>query len=373
MNPSTPLKIPILDLQPEIEEHWDEFIEAIEGVLRSDQFILGPNVKTFEQQVAAYLGVRHAIGVNSGTDALVISLRALGIGRGDEVITTPFTFFATSESISNAGALPIFVDIDPNTLNLDPGLIEAAITERTKAIVVVHLYGRSADMEPIIILAKRHGLKVIEDVAQAMGASYKGKKLGSLGEASAFSFFPSKTLGAFGDSGMVVTDDDEAAELARMLRTHGSKRQYANEVLGYNSRLDEVQAAVLRVKLRYLDQANARRRRVATRYRKLLTDLAGLIVPAEANEMEHVYHQYTIRILDGARDRIRAALTAGGIATKVYYPVPCHMLPVYAHLGRSLPASEKAAREVLSLPMGPALEEADQAIVASGLTSALSA
>lgn len=366
------VRIPILDLRPEIEEHYDEYMEAIGRVLRSGRFILGPEVRAFEEEIAAYLGVKHAIGVNSGTDALVISLRALGIGPGDEVITTPFTFFATPESISNVGATPVFVDIDPATFNIDPDLIEPAITERTKAILPVHLYGQACDMDPITDIAKRHGLKVIEDVAQAMGGSYKGKKLGGFGDAAAFSFFPSKNLGGFGDGGMVATNDDEVAELARMLRTHGSKEKYANEILGYNSRLDEFQAAVLRAKVRHLDDANRRRRELAARYTELLRDSTGIVPPVEAEGREHVYHQYTVRVLAGRRDAVRDALAEAGIGTMVYYPVPCHLLPVYASRGLALPLSEGAAREVLSLPTGACLTERERGEVATVLTTAFS-
>jgi dTDP-4-amino-4,6-dideoxygalactose transaminase len=355
----TQQKIPILDLRPEIDEQWDELMEAIQGVLRSGQFILGPNVEAFEDEFAAYLGVKHAVGVNSGTDALVISLRGLGIGPGDEVITTPFTFFATPESISNVGATPVFVDIDPATFNIDPALIEPAITERTKAILPVHLYGLACAMEPIMEIAVRNGLKVVEDVAQAMGGTVDGKRLGTLGDAGAFSFFPSKNLGGFGDGGMIVTHDDALAEHARRLRAHGSRRSYANETLGYNSRLDELQAAVLRVKLRHLDRSNEKRRRAAADYGRALRGVNGVTIPVEEPRAHHVYHQYTVRILKSRRDELRKELAERGVDSKVYYPVPCHKLPVYGSNAGSLPVTEAAAREVLSLPIGPALTSAD--------------
>jgi dTDP-4-amino-4,6-dideoxygalactose transaminase len=342
----------MLDLVPEIEELWDDLMKAVEGVIRSGTFILGPNVDAFEEEIAEYLGVRHAIGVNSGTDALMISLRALGIGSGDEVITTPFTFFATAESISNVGATPVFVDIDPVTFNIDPELIETAITPRTKAILPVHLYGHPAEMSRITAIAGTHGLKVVEDCAQAMGAEYRGRKVGTFGQANAFSFFPSKNLGAFGDAGLITTDDDAVAELARMLRAHGSKRKYENEMLGYNSRLDELQAAILRVKLRTLDGRNEDRRRVASEYRSLLQSLANVILPTEAPGARHVFHQFTVRI-PSSRDAARSRLSEGGVETAIYYPVPIHKLPAYRASGECLPAAERVAGEVLSLPISP--------------------
>jgi dTDP-4-amino-4,6-dideoxygalactose transaminase len=347
-----PEPIPMLDLVPEIEEQWDDLMKAVEGVLRSGKFILGPNVDAFEEEIAEYLGVKHAIGVNSGTDALMISLRALGIGPGDEVITTPFTFFATAEAISNVGATPIFVDIDPTTFNIDPELIEPAITPRTKVILPVHLYGHPAEMDRVMAIAEAHGLKVVEDCAQAMGAEYRGRKVGTFGEANAFSFFPSKNLGAFGDGGLVATDDDEVAELARMFRAHGSKRKYENEMLGYNSRLDELQAAILRVRLVNLDEANQRRRQVAGEYTELLDGrLDGVETPFEVDGTRHVYHQYTVRIADGRRDRVSAGLIDAGIATSVYYPRPLNQLLPYVVSSHPMPQAERACFEVLSLPL----------------------
>lgn len=343
--------IPIFDPTPEIEEQWDDLMKAIEGVVRSGHFILGPNVEAFEEEIAAYLGVRHAIGVNSGTDALVISLRAMGIGAGDEVITTPFTFFATAESISNVGATPVFVDIDPITFNIDPELIERAITPRTKAILPVHLYGHPAEMDRITAIAEAHGLKIVEDCAQAMGAEHRGRKVGTFGQANAFSFFPTKNLGAFGDAGLVTTNDQEVAELARMLRAHGSKRKYENEVLGYNSRLDELQAAVLRVRLRRMDEANESRRRVAAGYNRLLEEAPGITPPAERHGTHHVFHQYTVRVADGRRDQIRMRLSKAGIGSMVYYPVPVNRLTPYLLEAAATPEAETAATEVVSLPV----------------------
>ena len=349
-------KIPIYDPRPEIEELWDEIQAAIHRVLKSGRYILGPEVQAFEREVAEYLGIKHAIGVNSGTDALVIGLRALGVGPGDEVITTPFTFFATAEAISLVGATPVFVDIDPETFNINPELIPEAITPRTKAILPVHLYGQAADMDPILEIAREHGLKVLEDTAQAFGGEYKGKKLGTLGDVGAFSFFPTKNLGGVGDGGLVATNDDRVAELARMLRVHGAKRKYHNEMIGYNSRLDELQAAVLRVKLPYIDEWNQARRKVAQAYNEFLKNKPGVVVPYEAPYAKHVFHQYTVRITNGRRDAVAAELAERGVGTMVYYPTPVHRLPVYDEPAGCCPLAEAAADEVLSLPIGPKLE-----------------
>ncbi|MEW6663394.1 MAG: DegT/DnrJ/EryC1/StrS family aminotransferase [Bacillota bacterium] len=365
------VKIPVLDLKPEIEFLWDDLMSAIQGVLKSGQFIMGPNVKAFEEEAAAYLGVKHAVGVNSGTDALVIGLRAAGIGPGDEVITTPFTFFATAEAVSLVGATPVFVDIDPKTFNIDPNLIEPAITPRTRAILPVHLYGQAADMDPIMELAAKHNLKVIEDTAQAFGGEYKGKKLGTIGDVGCFSFFPSKNLGAYGDGGLIATNDDQIAETARMLRVHGSRKKYYNETIGYNSRLDELQAAILRVKLPHIDAWNDARRQAARRYNDLLKDVPSIFIPYEDPNTKHVYHQYTIRVLDGKRGVVQQRLADQGIGTMVYYPVPVHKLPVYAESNFSLPAAENAAAEVLSLPIWPDIPHEIQVCVVQALAGAL--
>lgn len=361
------MKIPPLDLSPEIDELWGELTEAVAGVMRSGQFIMGPNVAAFEREAAEYLGVKHAVGLNSGTDGLLIALRALGVGQGDEVITTAFTFFATAEVISLLGAVPVFVDIDPDTFNIDVSLIEEAITPRTRAILPVHLYGQAADMGAITAVAEKHGLKVVEDVAQAFGADYRGRKLGSIGDAGCFSFFPSKTLAAFGDGGLIATDNDEIAEMARILRTHGSRKKYYNEVIGYNSRLDEMQAAILRVKLPRIDEANDLRRSVAHRYSRMLDGLPGLTLPRESPNGKHVYHQYTVRIGGERRDSVRQCLAEAEIGTMVYYPVPLHMLPVYEGRRFVLPQAERAAGEVLSLPIWPRMEERVQAQVVEAL------
>ncbi|MCL6442245.1 MAG: DegT/DnrJ/EryC1/StrS family aminotransferase [Alicyclobacillus sp.] len=337
---------------------------AVQGVLRSGQFIMGPNVKAFEQEVAQYLGVKHAIGVNSGTDALVIALRALGIGPGDEVITTPFTFFATAEAISLVGATPVFVDIDPDTLNIDPNLIEDAITERTKAILPVHLFGKPCEMDVIMDIAERRGLKVIEDCAQSFGAEFEGKKVGTIGYAGCFSFFPSKNLGGCGDGGLIATNDDQFAQISRMLRAHGGRNKYYNEMIGYNSRLDEIQAAILRVKLPRVDGWNELRWRVARRYRELLSGVEGIRLILESHRAKDVYHQFTIRILDGTREDVHRRLTGAGIGAMIYYPTPVHRLPAYDLKPGTCPLAEQAAHEVLSLPIWPTLSTGIQEEVA---------
>jgi dTDP-4-amino-4,6-dideoxygalactose transaminase len=367
----TQIEIPVLDLKVQYQQIRDEVNSAISRVLESGAFIMGQDVKHFEEEVAAYLGVKYAIGVNSGTDALVISLRAMGVGANDEVITTPFSFFATAESISSVGAKPVFVDIDPLTFNLDPKLIEAAITPWTKAIMPVHLFGHPAAMAKIMSISQVHGLKVIEDCAQAFGAKCDGKAVGTIGDVGAYSFFPSKNLGAYGDGGLIVTDDDEIAETARVLRVHGAKKKYHNEVLGYNSRLDTIQAAILRVKLPYLDQWNLGRRQVAQRYNDLLADVAGIVKPTIVNG--HVFHQYTIRVLDGKRDALQSKLAEMGIRTMVYYPIPQDELPIYLGQYEGFAVSSGYAKEVLSLPIWPELELTVQQEIVEAIRVALGA
>lgn len=344
------MKIPMEDLQAQYRDLKQEIDEALQAVMASGQFVLGPNVHALEREVAEYCGVRHAVAVASGTDALHFALRAAGVGPGDEVVTTPFTFIATAEAISYTGARPVFVDIDPATFNMDPRLAAAAVTARTRAILPVHLYGQPADLAPLRELCRRRGLALIEDCAQSFGAEYGGRKSGAYGNLGCFSFYPSKNLGACGDAGMVVTDDDAAAERMRRLRDHGCSAPYRHAVVGYNSRLDELQAAVLRVKLRRLDAYNRRRRGNARRYSERLAD-AGIVTPFEDGKGLHVYHQYTIR--SARRETIRKALAAAGIASTVYYPVPLHRQEVYAaeNAAVRLPAAEAAAGEVLSLPM----------------------
>jgi dTDP-4-amino-4,6-dideoxygalactose transaminase len=365
--------IPILDLKSQYQSLRTEIQAAVNRVLESGEYIMGTEVKLFEQEVAAYLGVKHAIGVNSGTDALIIGLRSLGIGAGDEVITTPFSFFATAESISNVGATPVFADVEADSFNLDPAAIKAKITPRTKAILPVHLYGNPAAMGQIVDLATQYNLKVIEDCAQSFGSRYhsncsscdgfcqdqtrvalQGKATGTIGQVGAYSFFPSKNLGAYGDGGLIVTDDDQIAETARMLRVHGAKKKYRNELLGYNSRLDTLQAAILRVKLPHIDEWNRDRRRVAQTYNELLQDMPGIITPELTDG--HVFHQYTLRILDGQRDAIQSYLKQQGISTMIYYPIPQDRLPIYQGKYPDSPASDLFSAQVLSLPIWPGLE-----------------
>ena len=351
--------IPILDLQPQIETHWDAFNAAFQRVLRSGHFILGPEEQAFEKEVASYLGARHAIGLNSGTDALFIALRALGIGPGDEVITSPFTFFATAEAISHVGATPVFVDIEAESFNLDLDLVERAITPRTRAIIPVHLFGRPCDLDRLADLAQAHGLKLVEDCAQSFGATWKGRRTGTAGPFGCYSFFPTKNLSAFGDGGLLTTDDDDLAASARMLRAHGSRKKYYNETVGYNSRLDELQAAMLRVKLPRIDHWNGQRRQVAARYHEALAGTPGLVLPAIVDG--HVFHQFTVRIQGGRRDQAQAALAAAGVQTMIYYPVPVHRLKLYqeSHGAVSCPVAEQAAEEVLSLPIWPELQSVE--------------
>jgi dTDP-4-amino-4,6-dideoxygalactose transaminase len=369
--PTRPDRIPPLDLRPELDELWQPLSEAALRVLRSGQFVLGPEVEAFEQEAAAYIGVEHAVGLNSGTDALVIGLRGIGVRPGQEVITTPFSFFATAEAISMVGATPVFVDIEPESFNIDPEAVEAAITERTGAILPVHLFGRPADMGAILRVQRRHGLPVLEDCAQSIGARIYGGRTGSLGAAGAFSFYPTKNLGGAGDGGLLTTNDQEIADTARMLRTHGERSRYNNEMLGYNSRLDALQAALLRVKLGRLERANEGRRRAAESYGRLLSGVEGVTTPEPVPG--HVFHQYTVRIHGGRRDAVRASLDAAGIGTMVYYPIPIHRLPVYAECYEriELPLVERAAQEVLSLPIWPEIEEATQRRVVEQLAMSL--
>jgi dTDP-4-amino-4,6-dideoxygalactose transaminase len=354
--------IPLVDLKAQYASIKNEIDQAIGSVLESSQFVLGPAVVELERRVADYCQCEFGVAVASGTDALRLSLAALDIGPGDEVITTPFTFVATANTISHCGAQPVFVDIDAATYNLDPVAVEAAITSRTKAIVPVHLYGHPAEMESILAIAEAHGLFVIEDSAQAIGASYRGQKVGSLGDVGCLSFFPSKNLGAYGDGGMVVTSDAALAEKLDVLRRQGGKKKYYHEVLGFNSRLDTLQAAILNVKLGHLNDWNESRRRVAHNYNALLADLP-IITPTEAPGCVHVYHQYTIRT--ARRTELAEYLKHNGVATMIYYPVPLHCQPLYSDTAAStLPNAEMCAREVLSLPMYPELTLEDQTRIA---------
>jgi dTDP-4-amino-4,6-dideoxygalactose transaminase len=362
------MKIPMLDLKEQYQSLKEEIGEALEEVMSNAQFILGSNVRKLEEQVASYSNVKYGVGVASGSDAIHISLLACGVQAGDEVITPAFTFFATAGAVARIGAVPVFVDIDPKTYNIDPAAIETAITEKTKAIIPVHLYGQMADMDPIAAIAKKYSLAIVEDAAQAIGARYKGKTVGELGTTAAYSFFPTKNLGAYGDGGMIITDDEELAEKMRVLRVHGSKPKYYHHVLGYNSRLDELQAAILNVKFPHLDRWNQLRREKAANYTRLLQGQFGqqVITPYEEEHNTHIYHQYTIRV--AKRDELQAYLKEQGIASMVYYPKPLHLQPVFADLGYKegdLPETERATKEVLSLPMYPELRSEQQEYVVS--------
>ena len=349
------MNIPMLDLKAEYALLKDEIEPAVCEALAACQYIGGPNVKAFEAEAAAYAGVKHAISCASGTDALLIALRAIGLGPGDEVITTPFTFVATASTVVMCGARPVFVDIDPRTFNLDLNQVEAAITPRTKAIVPVHLFGQPVRLAPLKAVCEKHGLKLIEDAAQSFGADYAGRKSGAYGDIGCTSFYPSKNLSAFGDGGLMLSDDDRLAAEMRVLASHGSRVRYHHHVLGYNSRLDEIQAVILRIKLKRLDNFNDRRIAIADTYNK---ELAGLVeTPFADGHGRHVYHQYTI--LSDRRDTIQKVLTDSGIACAVYYPVPLHQQEMFAasHGGLTLPVTEKVARRCLSLPISPLLKD----------------
>jgi dTDP-4-amino-4,6-dideoxygalactose transaminase len=355
--------IHMVDVIGQYQKIRNEINEAALRVIESGQYILGKEVSEFENEIAQYLHVNHGIGCASGTDALMVSMMALGIGPGDEVVTTPFTFAATTETIMVLGARPLYVDIDPKTFNLDPSKMEAAITKKTKAIIPVHLYGQAVDMDPLVTIANRYNIPIIEDMCQAIGADYKGKKVGSIGTMGCLSFFPSKNLGAFGDAGMVVTNDAELAEKLRMIVVHGSRVRYKHEIIGVNSRLDALQAAMLRVKLRYLDQWIDTRRTAAMAYNRLFAD-SIVEIPYEAPYGRHVFHQYTIRIKN--RDHVAQSLSEKKIPYGIYYPISLHMQDAYRAAGKpkgTFPVTEKAADEVLSLPMHTELDEEQQSFI----------
>lgn len=350
--------IPLVDLKAQYGSMKAEIDAAVVGVLESGRFVLGPEVEAFEQEFGAFCGTPHAIGVNSGTSALHLALLAAGVGAGDEVIAPAFTFVATVAAIEHAGARAILVDVDPLTLTLDPDRIESAITPRTKAIIPVHLYGQTADMDPILDIAREHGLKVVEDAAQAHGAEYKGRRAGSIGDLGCFSFYPGKNLGAAGDGGAVTTADSEHARAIRLLRDWGADGKYIHVVKGFNFRLDEIQAAILRVKLRRLPHWTELRRRHADTYGMLLAG-TSVRLPCAAPEARHVYHIYAVRTRE--RNRVRAELHVAGILAGIHYPIPVHLQPAYAglHYQRGdFPVSELAADEVLSLPLYPELTPA---------------
>lgn len=343
--------IPFVDLKAQYASIKDEVNAAIQNVLETCQFTLGSEVEAFEQEFASYCGSQYGIGVNTGTSALHLALLAAGVGSGDEVITVPFTFVATVAAIHYTGAKTVFVDIDPQTFTMDVKAIESAITQRTKAIIPVHLYGQPADMDPILEIAKRHNLVVIEDAAQAHGAEYKGKRVGGLGDMGCFSFYPGKNLGAYGEGGMVVTNNTEYTRTIRMLRDWGAEKKYHHVLKGYNYRLEGIQGAVLRVKLKYLEEWTEARRAVAAYYNQLLTGL-GVATPKEMAYARHVYHVYAIRAKQ--RNEWQQSLLSKGVQTGIHYPIPVHLLPAYADLGYMVgdfPHSERVANEVLSLPM----------------------
>lgn len=360
--------IPFLDLRRQYNALSEEIGQRVKEVLESGQYILGKNVVALEEEISHFLGARHAVGVASGTDALHLALVAAGIGERDEVITTPFTFAATAEAISYVGAKPVFVDIDPVTFNINPGRIEPAITSRTRAVLPVHLFGLPADMDRIMAVAARHDLVVVEDCAQSFDARIAGRATGTIGLAGCFSFYPSKNLGGYGDGGMVVTSSDALLESLRMLRNHGSNRPYRHERLGFNSRLDELQAAILRIKVKHIRTYNEKRGQVARLYDELLADVP-VTTPSAPDNMTHVYCQYTIRTPH--RDEVRQRLTDAGIGSAVYYSVPMHRQALYADQSPSLPVCDQLARECLSLPIYPELSEEQVGLVAQQVKRAL--
>jgi len=369
------MKVPFFDLVPQFSSIEEEVKAALDEVFKTQQFILGPKVEALEQAIAHYCQTQYAVGVASGSDALFLSLMALGVGKGDEVILPPFTFFATAGVVSRIGGTPVFVDIDPETYNIDPSKIEEKITSRTKAIIPVHLFGQCADMDPLLQLARAKKLFVIEDAAQALGAEYRprpnsnGRRAGKMGDLGCFSFYPTKNLGAFGDAGMVVTDNPAWTEKIRLLRIHGGQPKYYHKQIGINSRLDAIQAAILLVKFRHLEKWTEERQKKAKRYGELFQDLfpsePGLRLPTIQYQNHHIFHQYVIRVPD--RDRLRQFLMGEGVGTDIYYPIPLHLQGCYSFLKYrrgDLPISEKASEEVLALPIFPELTEDQQMYVA---------
>lgn len=374
-----PSSVPALDLKAQYRTIRDEIEPILREVVESQYFIMGPNVAALESEIAAYCGASHAIGCASGSDALLIPLMAWGVGPGDEVITTPYTFFATAGSVWRLGARPVFVDIEPDAYNLDPAKIEAAITPRTKAIIPVHLYGQCADMDPILAIARNHGLKVLEDAAQAIGAEYRGARAGTLADAAAFSFYPSKNLGGFGDAGLIATNDPDLAQVMARLRVHGMEPKYYHQEVGFNSRLDALQAAVLRVKLRHLDAWTAARRAVADQYRQLFSasNAAPLVdLPVEQPHRLHCYNQFVVRVPAEDRDAARAHLADRKIGSEIYYPIPLHLQHCFNSMGHApgdFPVSEAAAHQTIALPIYPELDDASLQYVVSTLAGFLTA
>jgi dTDP-4-amino-4,6-dideoxygalactose transaminase len=352
----------MLDIKRELADIGDEIKKEIDKSLNATQFILGPNVKEFEESAAKYLGCKYAIGVASGTDALHLALKAIGIKDGDEVITTPFTFIATAESIVYCGGKPVFVDVDEETMNIDVNQIESKITDRTKAIIPVHLFGNPCNMDKIKEIAKKYNLKIVEDCAQSFGATYRGVKTGNIGDVGCFSFFPSKNLGCYGDGGMITTNDENIYKTVLALRNHGSYVRYYHEMIGFNSRLDDMQAAILKVKLKYIDRFNNERRSVAKLYQKTIGNCVGY--QKETANGINVFHQYTIT--SDKRDKAIEALKQAEIASAIYYPVPLHLQNAFKYLGYvegDFPVSEKLAKTVFSLPINPYLEESEVIII----------
>lgn len=359
------MKIPIMNLGAQYEQLKEGIDNAMRRIARDSSFILGKETEAFEKETAEYCGSKYGVGVNSGTDALILALAALDIKEGDEVITTPFTFVATAEAVSRVGARPVFTDIDPDTYNINPAKIEKAVTKNTKAVIPVHLFGNPCDMDPILKIAGKYGLRIIEDTAQAIGAVYKGRKAGSFGDAGCFSFFPSKNLGAFGDAGMAVTNDRDLADKIKLLRVHGTTSRYRYSVIGFNSRLDNLQAAILSIKLKKLDEWNEGRRKAAARYNEALK--GAVITPKEQAGGRHVYHLYVIGVDQKKRDGLVDFLVQNGIEARAYYSLPLHLQECYKGLGYKIgdfPESEKAGLGTLALPMFPELKESEQALIA---------
>ncbi|WP_461206469.1 DegT/DnrJ/EryC1/StrS family aminotransferase [Clostridium sp. DL1XJH146] len=358
------MEVKLLDLKKQYKTIEDDINKAIKEVLESTKYVMGPNVKELEKEIATYSEVKYGMGVANGTDALMLCLKALGIGHGDEVITTPFTFFASAETTSVVGATPVFADIEEDTLCIDPDSIEKMITDKTKAIIPVHIFGQMCDMDKIMEIAERHNLYVIEDACQAIGAKYKGRKACSIGHVGCYSFFPTKNLGGYGDGGMIVTNNEDIAEKIKLLRVHGSNIKYIHSAIGHNSRLDELQAAILRIKFQYLEEWNNSRLEKAEYYNKLLAN-TELVLPTIRKNTKHVFHLYSVQHKD--RDKITAYLKENGVATGTYYPVPVHFQEVYKHLNYSdgdLPISEDACTKTFALPLYPEITKEEQEYVA---------
>jgi dTDP-4-amino-4,6-dideoxygalactose transaminase len=362
------MKVPFLDLRAQYEAISQEVQQSIEEVLASCAFSGGPYVERFEEQFAAFCGCSRAVGVGSGTEALWLTLLALGVNKGDEVITAPNSFVATAEAVSLCGAEPVFVDVEEGSYTINPALIERAITSRTKAIIPVHLFGQTADMDPILEIARAHGIAVVEDACQAHGAEYKGRRAGSIGDAGCFSFYPGKNLGAYGEAGCVVTSNPQLADKLTMLRDHGQSHKYHHDMIGINGRMDGIQGAVLTVKLKYLNRWNATRRQNASLYGQMLSSFAGIKTPKEMHYAQHVYHLYAVRV--SGRQKIMDALAARGISCSVHYPVPIHMQRAYSHFSDTagnFPIAERCADQLISLPMYPELTEEQIAYVSAEL------